>query len=85
MAWKFAGCPTEGPLFDEISRVQSAVRKRVRWYAAKSEGLRHQRGDKLPAIRDGRRFVTPQRKKAIYSKLVVDRETVQDPERLLQI
>ena len=37
------------------------------------------------ATRDGRRFVTPQRKKARCSKLVVDGETIQDPERLSQI
>ena len=30
MAWKAAGCPVEGPLFDEKSRLQSAVRKRAR-------------------------------------------------------
>ena len=37
------------------------------------------------ATRGGRRFVTPQMKKARCSKLVVDGETVHDPKRLLQI
>ena len=85
MAWKSAGYPTEGPLFDEKSRLRSAVRKKVRRYADKSERLRDQRRDKLFATRDGRRFVTLQRKNARCSKLVVDGETIQDPERLLQI
>ena len=57
----------------------------MRWCAAKSRRLRHQRRDKLFTTRDGRRFVTPQRKKVRCSKLVVDGETIQDPERLLQI
>ena len=85
MAWKSAGCPTEGPLFDEKSRLRSAVRKRVRWCAARAERLRHQWRDKLFAARDSRRFAAPQRRKARYSKLVVGGETVQDPESLLQI
>jgi len=41
-AWKDAGCPSSGPLCDEKSRLRRAVRKRVRWCAARSES---ERGD----------------------------------------
>ena len=85
MAWKSAGSPTEGPLFEEKSRLRSAVRKRIRWCAARDERLRHQRRDKLFATQDSRRFVTPQRRKARCSKLVIGGETVQDPDCLLKI
>ena len=85
MAWKSAGCPREGPLFDEKSRLWSAVRKRVRWCGARAERQRHQQRDKLFVAQDGRRFTTPQRRKARCSKLVVGREMVQDPDSLLQI
>ena len=57
MAWKSAGSPTEGPLFEEKSRLRSVVRKRIRRCAARNERLRHQRRDKLFATQDSRRFV----------------------------
>ena len=52
LVWKDAGSPAEGPLFDEKNRLRSAIRKRVRWCAAKSERLRVQRRDRLFATRD---------------------------------
>ena len=52
-----AGRPDEGPLVDEKSR---AVRKRVRFYAARSERIRMQRRERMFAARDSRRFRTPQ-------------------------
>ena len=61
------------------------MKKRVRWCAAKSERLRVQQRDRLFATQDNRRFVTPQRRKARYSKLVVDGKVFQDPEALLEI
>ena len=82
MAWKSAGSPTEGPLFEEKSRLWSVVRKRIRWCAARYECLRHQWRDKLFATQDSRRFVTQQRR---CSKLVIGGETVQDPDCLLKI
>ena len=85
LVWKSAGLPTEGPLFDEKIRLRSAVRKRVRWCAAKAERLRHQRRDRVFATQDSRRFMTPQRRKARCSKLVIGGETVQDSETLLKI
>ena len=68
MAWKSAGSPTEGPLFEEKSRLRSAVRKRIRWCAARDERLRYQRRDKLFATQDNRSFIAPQRRKARCSK-----------------
>ena len=54
MAWKSAGSPTKGLLFEEKSRLQSAVRKRIRWCAARDERLRYQRRNKLFATQDSR-------------------------------
>ena len=48
-----------GPLFNEKSRLRSAVRKRVRWCAARDEHLRHQRREKLFINRENRRFAIP--------------------------
>ena len=45
-AWKEAGRPGEGPLFDEKSRLRRAVRKRVRFCAARSERMRMQRRER---------------------------------------
>ena len=77
--------PSEGLLYEEKNRLKRAVRKRIRWCAAKSERLRVQRRDRLFAHQDGRRFRTLQRKKSRCSKLIVDEEVVQDPERLLKV
>ena len=43
VAWKEAGRPGEEPLFDENCRLRRAVRKRVRFCAARSERVRMQR------------------------------------------
>ena len=40
-AWKSAGCPSEGLLYEEKNRLKRAVRKRIRWCAAKSERLEY--------------------------------------------
>ena len=58
-AWKSAGCPPAGLLYEEKNRLRCAMRKRIRWCAAKSERLRVQRRDRLFAHQDGRRFRTP--------------------------
>ena len=39
-AWKEAGAPQEGPLYDEKGRLRRAVRQRVRYCAAKAGRLR---------------------------------------------
>ena len=61
VAWKG---PSEGPLFEEKGRLHRAVRKRVRFCAARSERLRMQRRDRMFAAGDGRRFKSPQRRKS---------------------
>ena len=35
-AWKEAGCPTEGPLFEEKDRLCWSIRERVRFCATQS-------------------------------------------------
>ena len=47
--------------------------------------MRLQHRNKLFASRDGKRFVTPQKRRVRCSKLVVDGRTVQDPESILGI
>ena len=84
-AWKEAGRLGKGPLFDEKSRLRRAVRKRVRFCAARSERMRMQRRERMFAAKDSRRFRTPQWKKSRCAKLVVGGEVVQDPEVLLQV
>ena len=44
MAWKSSSSSTEGPLFEEKSRLRSAVRRRIRWCAAGDERLRRFHG-----------------------------------------
>ena len=83
--WRGAGSPTDGPLSEEKNRLRRAVRKRVRWCAAKAERIRTQRRDRLFSAMDNRRFRTPQKRKSRCSKLVVGEETVQDPEMLLKV
>ena len=41
-AWKDAGCPPDGPLYEEKCRSRRAMRTRIRWCAAKSERMRAQ-------------------------------------------
>ena len=81
-AWRDAGSPPDGPLSEEKNRMRRAVRRRVRWCAARTERLRVQRRDRLFTAGDNHRFKTPQRKKSRCSKLVVEDVTVQDPEKL---
>ena len=84
-AWRDAGSPSDGPLSEEKNRLRRAVRKRVRWCAARAERIRTQRRDRLFSAMDNRRFRTPQKRKSRCSKLVVGEETVQDPEALLKV
>ena len=42
-AWREAGSPVEGPLYDEECRVHRAVRKRIRFCAGQAENQRAQR------------------------------------------
>ena len=81
---RLEGC-WEGPLSEEKKRLHRAVRKRVRWYAARTEISRAQRRDRLFAAGDNHRFKTPQRRKSRCSKLVVEDVTLQDPEVLLKV
>ena len=84
-AWKEAGRPGEGPLFDEKCRLHRAVRKRLRFCAARSERVRVHRRERMFAARDSKRFRTPQWKKSRCAKLAVGGEMAQDPEALLQV
>ena len=62
MAWMSADSLTD-LCFDEKSRLQSAVRKRVRRCAARAECLRYQQMDKLFTVGDSRRYVNTAEKK----------------------
>jgi len=46
-AWKDAGCPSEGPFYEEEGRLCRAVRRRVTFCAAKAKRNRIQRRDKM--------------------------------------
>jgi len=81
-AWKEAGCPLEGPLYEEKGRLRRAVRRRVRFCAARAERLRIQRRDRMFASGNRFRFRTPRRRKRCC-KLVVDGKVVSDPEVLI--
>ena len=69
-AWKEAGRPTEGPLYEKKGRLRQAVRRRVRFCAAQAERLRIQRREKMFATGSRCRFFTPQRSKSRCSKLM---------------
>ena len=55
-AWCEAGCPGEGPLFDEKRNMRRAVRRRVRWCAGRREKSCIERREKQFADGDHRRF-----------------------------
>ena len=84
-AWKDADCPSEGPLFEEKSRLHRAVRRRVRFCAAKAERMRIQRRDKKFVAGARSRFRLPGRKKNRCSKLIVDGEVISSPQSLMQV
>ena len=73
-AWKEAGCPSEGSLFEEKCRLRRAVKRRVRFCAAKAERLRIQRRDRMFSVEARSRFRLPGRKNSRCSKLMVDGE-----------
>jgi len=81
-AWKEAGCPLEGPLYEEKGRLRRAVRRRVRFCAARAERLRIQRRDRMFASGNRFRFRTPRQRKRCC-KLVVDGKVVSNPEVLI--
>ena len=81
-AWKLAGTPSEGPLFEEKGRLRRAVRQRVRFCAARAERQRIQRRDRLFAVGDRNRFRAPKGRQN-ECKLVVNGKIVKDPELLL--
>ena len=70
-AWKEAGRPTEGPLYEEKGRLRRAVRRRMRFCAAQAERLCIQRREKMFATGSRCRFLTPQRSKSCCSKLMM--------------
>jgi len=72
----------EGPLYEEKGRLRRAVRRRVRFCAARAERLRIQRRDRMFASGNRFRFRTPRRRKRCC-KLVVDGKVVSDPEVLI--
>ena len=82
-ACKDAGCPSEGPLFEEKGRLRRAVRRRVRFCAAKAERMRIQRRDKMFAAGARSRFKLPGRKNNRCSKLIVDGEVISSPQSLM--
>ena len=84
-AWKQAGCPGEGPLFEEKSGLRRAVRRRVRFCTARAERMRIQRRDRMFASDNRHRFNTPMQKKSRCGKLIVNGEVVSDPEVLLDV
>ena len=46
-AWREAGCPSDGPLYEEKGRLRRAVRRKVRFCAAAAEHSRIQRREKM--------------------------------------
>ena len=82
-AWKDAGCPSRGPLYEEKGRLRRAVRRRVWFCTARAERLRIQRRERMFAAGLSCRFRAPHKSKSWCSKLVVDGEVIGDPESLL--
>ena len=80
-AWKDAGCPSEGLLFEEKGRLRRAVRRRViRFCAAKAERMRIQRRDKVFVAGARSRFRLSGRKNNRCSKLNVDGKVISSPQ-----
>ena len=46
-AWREAGCPSDGPLYEEKGQLRRAVRRKVRFCAAAVEHSRIQRREKM--------------------------------------
>ena len=82
-AWREAGSPADGPLYDEKCQLCRAVRKRVRFCAAQDENRRIQRRDQMFASNDNNRFRLSRRKKA-PTKLLIDDEIVEGTQSLLE-
>ena len=81
--WKENGCPIEGPLYDEKSRLRREIR-RLRYCAAQAENRRLLRSDKMFASSHPCRFRLPGRSKNTCSRLNVNDTIVTDPQCLLE-
>ena len=82
-AWKDAGCPSEGSLFEEKGRLRGAVRRRVIFCAAKAERMRIQRRDKM--FTAGAKSQTAWQKCNRCSKLIVDGDVISSPQSLMEV
>ena len=81
-AWREAGCPSDGPLYEEKGQLRRAVRRKVRFCAAAVEHSRIQRREKMFASAARGRFNTPS---IGCSKLMVDGKMVNHPDALLDM
>ena len=84
-AWREAGCPGDGVLYDQKTLIRRAVRKRVRVCAAKVERMRIHRRERLFSRKGSNRFVTPNRRRKACSKLVVDGKMINDNDLMLSV
>ena len=84
-AWREAGCPGDGVLYDQKILMRRAVRKRVRVCAAKAERMRIHRRERLFTRRGSNRFATPNRRRKTCSKLVVDGKMLNDNDSMLSV
>ena len=82
-AWREAGSPADGALYDEKCRLRRAVRKRLRFCAAQAENRRVQKRDHLFASNHKNHFRHPHNKRKIHTKLLIDDEIVEDKQPLL--
>ena len=81
-AWKEAGSPREGPLFEQKNQLRREVRTRVNYCSAMVERRRVQRREMFRS-QDSSRFRVPGKQRSRCSKLRVDGRLLSDPEELL--
>ena len=84
-AWKEAGSPRDGPLFEQKNRLRREVRTRVNYCSAMAERRRVERRESLFRHQDSSRFRIPGKQRSRCSKLHVDGRLVSDPEELLTV
>ena len=72
-AWREAGSPADGTLYNEKCQLRRAVRKRVRFCAAQDENQRIQRRDRMFASNDNNRFQLSRRKRLPQSSSLMVR------------
>ena len=82
-SWREAGCPREGPLYDEKRNLRRAVRRRVKICAAKRVRYRIRKREKLFASGDHSRFRQSCRTQSKCERLVIDGKLVDDPDVLM--